>query len=147
VRPKAAQAGLGKAALSAVEIVLAWHEALNSHDVDRLIELSSRDVEVGGPRGASRGRKALREWVDRAQIHLVVRSTREVGDGMVVAEEDASWHLQAGSDRSTAPMRVASVFLVADGRVASVTRWDSLDAALASVDATRQDGTAEPEDG
>ena len=42
--------------------VRAWHQALNAGDVDRLVALSSEDVEVGGPRGATRGAQALREW-------------------------------------------------------------------------------------
>jgi hypothetical protein len=37
------------------EVVLAWHAALNAGGIDRLLALSSEDVEVGGPRGVSRG--------------------------------------------------------------------------------------------
>ena len=54
---------------AAVEIVLAWHAALNESDVQRLLSLSTDDVEVGGPRGAGRGADLLRDWVARAGVH------------------------------------------------------------------------------
>jgi ketosteroid isomerase-like protein len=33
----------------AIETVLAWHAAVNQSDVERLLSLSTEDVEVGGP--------------------------------------------------------------------------------------------------
>ena len=51
-----------------IQTVIAWHEALNSGDVERLIALSHPEVEVGGPRGSAQGAQILREWVDRANI-------------------------------------------------------------------------------
>ena len=50
--------------------MLAWHAALNAGDTDRLVSLSTADVEVGGPRGTGRGADLLRDWVARAHIHL-----------------------------------------------------------------------------
>ena len=42
--------------------------ALNAGNVERVIALSTADVEVGGPRGAGRGADLLRDWVARAGI-------------------------------------------------------------------------------
>jgi hypothetical protein len=50
--------------------VTAWHEALNSRDVERLVGLSHPDVRVGGPRETGHGADILREWVDLAGIRL-----------------------------------------------------------------------------
>lgn len=45
----------------AVAVVLAWHAALNDGDADRLVALSTEEIEVGGPRGVGRGSALLRE--------------------------------------------------------------------------------------
>jgi ketosteroid isomerase-like protein len=37
--------------ISEVHMVEAWHAAFNEGDVNRLVELSHPDVEIGGPRG------------------------------------------------------------------------------------------------
>jgi Domain of unknown function (DUF4440) len=44
-----------------IDPVLAWHEALNAGDAERLAALSHPEVELGGPRGPARGRRALKE--------------------------------------------------------------------------------------
>jgi hypothetical protein len=46
---------------SELRVVEAWHEALNGGEVDRLVDLSHPEVEVGGPRGTGRGAQLLRE--------------------------------------------------------------------------------------
>ena len=112
-----------------VQTVIAWHSALNSGDVERLIELSHPDVEVGGPRGKAHGTQILREWVDRANIHLEPERIFHDGDA-VVAEQVAEWISTEPSSRQT----VASVFLVRDGLVTSVVRYPGLDDALRAAD-------------
>jgi ketosteroid isomerase-like protein len=107
-----------------IEVVRAWHAALNAADVDRLVELSTDDVEVGGPRGVGRGSDVLREWVGRAAVRLEPREIVDRGDTVVV-EQLATW--QAAPDE---PQTVASVFIVRDDRVASVIRYPSLADAL-----------------
>ena len=112
-----------------IQTVIAWHEALNSGDVERLVELSHPDVEVGGPRGAGHGAQILREWVDRANIHLEPERIFHDGDA-VVAEQVAQWISTQPSSRQT----VASVFLVHDGLVTSVVRLPGLAEALRAAD-------------
>lgn len=112
--------------------VTTWHKALNAGDVERLVELSVPDVEVGGPRGTGRGAQLLREWVDRANIHLEPGRTFQKADTVVV-EQQAEWHsAQAGG--SDGGQRVASVFVVCDGLVASVVRYPGIDEALQAAD-------------
>lgn len=106
----------------------AWHEALNAGDVERLAALSHPDVEVGGPRGTGRGAGLLREWVERANIRLYP-SRFFHDEEAVVVEEEAQWRSpETGEEIGNST--VGSVFVVRDGRVASVLRHDDLAAAL-----------------
>jgi ketosteroid isomerase-like protein len=114
---------------SAVTVVQAWHESLNAGDVERLVALSGDDVEVGGPRGSSRGASVLREWFGRAGIHLEPRRTFHRGDTVVV-EHEAEWRDSHGN--ATSRQTVVSVFVVRDNRVARVTRYADLSAAFAA---------------
>jgi hypothetical protein len=117
-------------AMSTDEIaaVLAWHEALNAGETERLLALSSEDVEVGGPRGTGRGHALLREWVDRARIRLEVDRLFHRA-GAVVVRQRARWDLpDAGPTAPAEP--VASVFRVRDGLVAGVVRYPDLATAL-----------------
>lgn len=111
-----------------LQTVVSWHEALNAGDVDRLVGLSHPDVEMGGPRGKVSGSEVLREWVARANIRL--EPLRFFRDGeTVVVEEEAEWRSpEIGGVIGTGT--VASVFVVRDGRVASVARHEDLSGAL-----------------
>ena len=111
------------AASGVVEVVLAWHAALNAGDLEQLAALSSEDVEVGGPRGSGRGRQLLREWFGRAGITLEPRRAFE-RDALVVVEQAATWSV-AGDEQ-----KVASLFEVTDGVVSRVVRYENLQAAL-----------------
>lgn len=111
-----------------IPTVRAWHEALNGGDVERLVELSDPEVEVGGPRGSGRGSALLREWVDRANIHI--QPERMFHDAeKVVMEQRAHWR-DAETGETTGSQTVASVFIVRGGKVASVLRYDTLPDAL-----------------
>jgi ketosteroid isomerase-like protein len=112
-----------KAAAPEVRAVKAWHEALNYGEVDRLVELSHPEVEVGGPRGTGQGAQLLREWVDRANIRLEPRRIFHHADTVVV-EQWARWH--STDTRQT----VGSVFVVRDSLITRVVRYLDLAAAL-----------------
>jgi ketosteroid isomerase-like protein len=113
---------------SEVQIVKAWHEALNDGDVDRLVTLSCPDIEVGGPRGTGRGVHILREWVDRAGIYLEPQRIFHRADTVVV-EQKAQWR-SAGTEQMTGSQTVGSVFVVRDARIARVMRYPDLANAL-----------------
>ena len=112
-----------------VQVVLAWHAALNEGEVDRLVALSTDDVEVGGPRGVSSGAELLREWVARARVRMEPLRW-QAHDRSVVVLERAQWQTPDG--QLTDPQEVASAFRVQDGRVSSVIRYADLEAALAA---------------
>ena len=118
------------------QVVLAWHEALNAGAVDRVLELSCEDIEVGGPRGSGRGIQLLEDWLGRSGIHLHPIRLIEAGDRVIV-EQDAIW---PGDEQVH---RLASVFRVRGRQVASVLRYPDLPTALAEagLDAT---GEASP---
>ena len=105
--------------------VLAWHDALNSGDADSLVQLTTDDVELGGPRGSSQGLAALRQWAQDA--HVTLQPGRMfVHDGVVVVQERATWP-------DSEPTTVATAFRVVDGQVVSVFRHDSLEDAFAGT--------------
>lgn len=118
---------------SEIATVLAWHEALNSGDVETLLSLSSDDIELGGPKGATQGLAALSEWASAAGITLKP-GKMYVHDGVVVAEQEASWASEPGTTHN-----VASAFRVVHDQVTSTFRHDTLTAALAATDLSEKD--------
>jgi ketosteroid isomerase-like protein len=118
---------------SEIATVLAWHDALNSADLDTLVSLSSDDIEIGDSHGAAQGHAALREWAQRNTADI------EVGqiyyhDGVVVVEEKLTSKTDP-ADTGTA----ASAFRVVHDHVTSVFRHDDLAAALAATELTDED--------
>jgi ketosteroid isomerase-like protein len=115
-----------------LRVVEAWHEALNDGAVDRLVELSHPEVEVGGPRGTGRGAQLLREWLERANIHLEPRRVFQYADTVVV-EQWAQWR-STDTGQVIDGQTVGSVFIVRDGRVTRVVRYPNLEDALVATD-------------
>ena len=118
---------------SEIATVLAWHDALNTADLDTLIALSSDDIEIGDADGAAQGHGALRDWAQRTA------ATIEAGqiyyhDGVVVVEE----RLTSKTDPGQVGM-AASAFRVVHDHVTSVFRHDDLAAALAATELTDED--------
>lgn len=121
----------------ALAVALAWQEAVNDRQVERLVELSDPDIELVGPRGAGRGRQLLRDWLGRAQARFVARRSF-ARDNIVVIAQRGVWRDPAtGAPAGDADL--ASAFRVAGGRVARFARYDDLDAALAATGLTAAD--------
>ena len=112
---------------SEVEIVIAWHEALNDGDIDRLIALSRPDVEVGDAAGSRIGPEAVREWFGTSGLNLELGAFLQRGEVVVVSQE-AQWVAAAGGEGQV--RAVASVFRVRAGLIASIIQYEDLDAAL-----------------
>ena len=108
-----------------IATVLAWHDALNAGDGEGLVDVSSDDVELGGPDGSTQGLAGLRAWAADSALPLQVGRVF-VDDGVVVVSEQAV----RGGERA---VPTATAFRVVDGRVVSVFRHDDLDAALAAT--------------
>ncbi|OKH82957.1 hypothetical protein EB73_12460 [Mycobacterium sp. SWH-M3] len=116
---------------SEIATVLAWHDALNTRDLDTLDRLCSDDIEVGDSAGAAQGHAALRNWAE-ALGATVEPGRMYVHDGVVVAEQTIT-----APDGTTTTS--ASAFRVVRDHVTSVFRHDTLAAALAATDLTERD--------
>lgn len=112
--------------------ILAWHEAVNAGNVELALAASTPDIVVGGPKGDASGRAVLAEWIRHAGIRLVPIAVHQLKSATIV-EEEATWPGNAGISGDASPIRVASVFTVREGLIASVHRHDSLDAAIGAV--------------
>jgi hypothetical protein len=113
---------------SEIATVLAWHDALNTADLQTLEALSSDDIDIGDAHGAAQGHKALHEWATSRQV------TSELGqmyvhDGVVVVELKAS----------TPDTNTALAFRVVHDHVTSVFRHKDLASALAATELTDAD--------
>jgi ketosteroid isomerase-like protein len=117
---------------SEIATVLAWHDALNTSDLDTLAALSSDDIEMGDPHGAAQGHEALRRWASSRP------ATTELGqmyvhDGVVVVEQKVS------SPGDGADTNTALAFRIVHDHVTSVFRHEDLASALAATELTKAD--------
>jgi ketosteroid isomerase-like protein len=113
---------------SALKIVADWHTALNEGQVERLVEMVRPDVEVGGPRGKTKGAGVVREWFGRANIRLWPLRYFARQDTVIV-EERGEW-IAPDSGQVTGSQSVATVFTVRDGLIAGILRYDNIETAL-----------------
>lgn len=109
-------------------IALAWQDAANRGDVDRLLELSAPEIEVVGPRGSGYGHQLLRDWLARAGLRLETIRVFADGNTVVVAQHGVWRSVDTGEVKGE--RSGASSFRVEGRRVARIERYDSLDAAL-----------------
>jgi SnoaL-like domain len=118
---------------SEIATVLAWHDALNSADLDTLVALSSHDIDIGDVHGAVQGHQALRKWA--ASLDTTAELGRMfVRDGVVVVEEKITSREDSG-----AVTTAASAFRVVRDHVTAVFRHEDLSAALAATELTEAD--------
>lgn len=114
-----------------VAVVREWQEAANEQDVDRLLELSDPYIKIVGPRGSTRGRNVLEDWLSNAGLRLETLRIFARGSNVVMLQHGVWRSPETGE--TTGEADLATRFLVGDGRVALLARYDgpeSLDAAL-----------------
>ncbi|QBJ97207.1 nuclear transport factor 2 family protein [Rhodococcus sp. ABRD24] len=119
--------------ISEIATVLAWHDALNSSDIDTLLAVSSDDIDLAGTEGAAQGLSALREWATTAGLTLVP-GRMFMHDGVIVIEEQATW-----ASKPNEPRTVATAFRVVHDQVTAVFRHDTLESALEATDLSEKD--------
>lgn len=117
---------------SEIATVLAWHDALDTGDIDTLTALSSDDIEIGDAHGAAQGHEALRSWASSHQAATQL-GQMYVHDGVVVVEQ------KLGSTDGPGEATNALAFRVVRDHVTSVFRHDSLASALAATELTESD--------
>lgn len=117
--------------MNPLELVIAWHEAVNAADVAAAAALVHDDVEVGGPRGSAQGRAVHDQWLTDSGVDLEVVSFLQRGLTVVVAQT-ATWPDQSEAQPSarTEPAPVATVFSVVGSRIQRIVRYDDVDTAL-----------------
>ena len=113
-----------------VTLILAWHDALNAARTDEVLALSAPNIRVGGPRGSAEGHEVLADWVRQAGIQLTPTVIHQ-GARALYVEQEARWP-EHGDDVTSA----CTVFEVADGLVAAVLRYDTLEDALLAMSDT-----------
>jgi hypothetical protein len=122
--------------MGSLAVVEEWLTAVNHADGSRVEELSAEDVEIAGPRGATKGRRVLAEWMARADFSAESLRWFCGADGRVVVEQEARW-VDPTTKAELGRALVASQFAVRDGAVAYYQRHDSLDHALGEAGLTR----------
>ncbi|TCN46245.1 SnoaL-like protein [Rhodococcus sp. SMB37] len=106
---------------SEIATVLAWHDAVNSNDIDTLVELSSDDIVLPtDDDDPDQGLDELREWATSSGVTLEM-GRMFVHHGIVVVEEKSTW----ASDPGT-PVEEAIAFRVVEDQVVTVVRHGSL---------------------
>lgn len=110
-----------------------WHRAVNERDFDAARSVSADGILLGGPRGETTGITLLLDWIGHSGIRLTPVSWHPVDEETVVVEQDATWPGRPDAGSGSAPVRLATLFRVEDGRVTAVLRFDGLDAALAAA--------------
>ncbi|GLE53990.1 nuclear transport factor 2 family protein [Mycobacterium montefiorense] len=110
---------------SEIATVLAWHDALNTADIETLAALSSDDIDMADANGAQQGHEALRTWAasSRAATEL---GKMYVHNGVVVVEQNGGTN-------------AALAFRVVHDHVTSVFRHQDLASALAATELTEAD--------
>ena len=111
-----------------LETVLAWHEALNAGDAERVTSLSHHEVEIGGPTAGLGPRPAGSEGLGRPNVRLEPLRSSQRGETVVV-EEAATWR-DAQTGETTGAATIARVFQLDGGLVAGIFRYDGLEDAL-----------------
>jgi hypothetical protein len=113
-------------------IVKQWHDALNNDEVDEMVTLVHPHVEIGGPRGSTRGAQVVREWFGRANVRLLPRRWFVQGN-QVVVEELGEW-LSPESGEIVGSQIVATAFQIdGEGKITRIVRHDALLGALEDV--------------
>lgn len=118
---------------SEIATVLAWHDAVNSNDIDTLLQLSSDDIVLPTPDDdPDQGLDELREWATTSGVTLEP-GRMFVHEGVVVVEERAIWASEPE------PRTEAIAFRVVDDRVVTVVRHADLDEAFEATGLSKAD--------
>jgi hypothetical protein len=122
--------------MTPLQVVEAWVQAVNARDVPAAMARTSGSVEMRGPRGASRGQPAVRDWIEKTGIRLDTERAF-VRDDHVVLLQRATWRDRVGLVVAEGSM--THHFVVAGERVAFVGRYETLEDALRDTGMTVDD--------
>ncbi|MDQ2805890.1 MAG: nuclear transport factor 2 family protein [Chloroflexota bacterium] len=120
-----------------IAVVLAWQEAANRQDAERLLALSDPQIEIVGPRGSGYGHELLRAWLGRAGLELTTLRVFARGSVVVLAQHGIWRAAETGVVIGEADL--ASQYRVVAGQVVQFARHDHLDKALAAAGLSPRD--------
>lgn len=124
-----------------ISLITDWLNAVNEKDIEKVMRLSSDEIEIVGPRGSARGRDVLSDWIDRAGIRL--QTLRHFASSKhVVMEQQAAWESPQTKGRQATAF-VSTHFTIADGVISRIARFDSLPQALEEASLSEQDEIAQ----
>ena len=107
-------------------VILNWHEAVNTADLERARETVSDPIVISGPRGSGAiSADEFTDWIIHSGIRLEPVNWHPVAETIAVVEELATW------PESPDPVRVATVFRVGRERVSAALRFPDVEQALA----------------
>lgn len=113
----------GKSMNKIIETADIWIDKVNAKDVKGVFAVSKSTIEMVGPHGTAAGLETLGQWVEESGIQLSTL-TRYAKEDRVVYEQKGTWNDQAGE------VIVYTFMEVKDGRVARVSRHETLEEAL-----------------
>ena len=114
-----------------VKTAQAWQASANVQDKERLLALSHPDIDIVGPRGTAQGHEVLLAWLARAGLTLETRRVFAEGDAVVFAQHGVWRSVETGEAQGEA--EIASSFVIKDGQVTELARYDTLAEALAQA--------------
>lgn len=107
-------------------IIVNWHEAVNTGDLERTRKAVSDPVVVNGPKGSGAiSADDFADWVTRSGIRLEPVNWHPVAENITVVEQDATW------PETQEPVRVTTMFRVSRERVTAALRFPDPEQALA----------------
>lgn len=107
-------------------VLHAWHDAVNTGDVEAALACCADDVAVAGPRGTGHGHELMRRWLERSGIRLVPQGDLVERDGRYVVRELAHWTTADAPDAAPRePTETWCVFTVSGGLLTGVARYES----------------------
>lgn len=113
---------------TAVQVVQAWHTAVNDRDIEAALACCHSDVVVGGPHGDGAGLVLMRVWLQRSGIGLEPQEPLIEQDGRIVVHELAQWRVTENAPAGAptqAPAPTWVVFEVTDGAISAVRRYET----------------------
>ncbi len=102
-----------------VAVLLRWHDAVNTGNIEAAVRECTPDVAVRGPRGVGHGHQLVRDWLTRSGIRLTPLEEMVERDGRYVVRERARWTTVEAD-----PVETYCVFVLTGGKVSSIARYD-----------------------
>jgi hypothetical protein len=107
-------------------VIVNWHHAINTADLGRARQTVSDPIVVSGPKGSSAiSAEEFTDWMIHSGIRLEPVNWHPVSGDIAVVEQDATW------PEAPDPVRVATMFRTAGGRVSAALRFPDVEQALA----------------